>query len=60
MKALIYILFLLRRAPYLIKTSPLICSANLWTCLYMTKTSVMKEFRKRNNDLLEIYSNKYF
>ena len=29
--------------PYHIETSPLICTANQWTGLYMVGTSVMKE-----------------
>ena len=31
--------------PYLTETSPLICSANPWTCLYMIGTFVMKELK---------------
>ena len=28
----------------ILKTSPLICSANQWTCFCMIRTSIMKEF----------------
>ena len=33
----------IKEVPIYIKSSPLICRANQWTCFYMIETSVMKE-----------------
>ena len=35
------------RGPYHIETSPLTCSANHWTGVYMVGTPVMKELNKQ-------------
>ena len=37
---------------YHIETSPLICSANLWTGFYMITAPVMKELTRENNSKL--------
>ena len=34
--------------PYHIETSPLICSANQWTCFYMIETYFMKKLMYEN------------